>query len=208
MRVACSDSPPVDWDQWRTAMAAVKRGVGPDRYAILLPLNEFEPLLNLAIHDPLLRDGGRYGNFRSEGFRRTLAFYQKIFDKGWAPRVGNTAIPNVWDEFGKGYFSFYINGPWNIAEFRKLLPSSPSDAWMTMPLPGPVAPGASVAGGASFVEFRDSEPQAAAWKQVAYHSNPEFLARFHCLTGHLPPTRSRRTVTALALHHYARALLN
>src|SRR3546814_9370747 len=80
--------------------------------------------LNLAIHDPLLRDGGRYGNFRSEGFRRTLAFYKEIFDKGWAPRVGNTAISNVWDEFGKGYFSFYINGPWNIAEFRKRLPSS------------------------------------------------------------------------------------
>ena len=65
-------APPRDWDEWRTALAAVKREVGPDRYAILLPLNEFEPLLNLAIQqpDPLLRDGGRHGNFRSEGFRR------------------------------------------------------------------------------------------------------------------------------------------
>src|SRR3546814_3269374 len=52
LREAGIDSPPVDWDQWRTAMAAVKREVGPDRYAILLPLNEFEPLLNPTIHDP------------------------------------------------------------------------------------------------------------------------------------------------------------
>src|SRR3546814_19151119 len=59
LREAGIDSPPADWDQCRTAMAAVKREVGPDRYAILLPLNEFEPLLNLAIHDPLDRKSTR-----------------------------------------------------------------------------------------------------------------------------------------------------
>src|SRR3546814_12252736 len=108
MRVACSDSPPVDWDQWRTAMAAVKREVGPDRYAILLPLNEFEQLLNLAIHDPLLREGGRYGNFRSEGFRRTLAFYKEIFAQGRAPRAETTAIPTAGQVLGMGYLISFI----------------------------------------------------------------------------------------------------
>ena len=37
-------------------------------------------------------------------------------------RVSNTQISNVWNEFGRGYFSFYVTGPWNIAEFRKRLP--------------------------------------------------------------------------------------
>ena len=37
----------------------------------------------------------------------------------WAPRMTNTQISNVWDEFGRGYFSFYISGPWNIAEFKQ-----------------------------------------------------------------------------------------
>ena len=32
----------------------------------------------------------------------------------------NTQISNVWDEFGNGLFSFYISGPWNIAEFRSV----------------------------------------------------------------------------------------
>ncbi len=62
-------------------LAAVKARAGPDRYAILLPLNEFEPLLMLALQqpEPLLRDDGRWGNFESAGFRRALAFYLEMF---------------------------------------------------------------------------------------------------------------------------------
>ena len=30
----------------------------------------------------------------------------------------------VWDEFARGYFSFYITGPWNIGEFKRRLPAS------------------------------------------------------------------------------------
>ncbi len=52
------ETPPRDWQQWRSAMAAIKKNAGTDKYAVFLPLNEFEPLLNLAIQqaDPLLRD--------------------------------------------------------------------------------------------------------------------------------------------------------
>lgn len=198
---------PASWDEWRTAMAAVKREAGPGRYAILLPLNEFEPLLNLAIQqpEPLLRDGGRYGNFRSAGFRRTLAFYKEMFDRGWAPKLSNTAISNVWDEFSRGYYTFYINGPWNIAEFKKRLPASLSASWMTMPLPGPHGPGAAVAGGTSFVVFRSSRHKAAAWKLIAYLSSPQVQARFHGLTGNLPSRRSPWRDAALADDPHARA---
>jgi multiple sugar transport system substrate-binding protein len=207
LREAGIAKPPANWAEWSVAMAAVKREVGPKRYAILLPLNEFEPLLNLAVQspDPLLRDGGRYGNFRSAGFKRTLAFYKSIFDHDWAPKVANTAISNVWDEFGNGYYTFYINGPWNIAEFKKRLPASLADDWMTMPLPGPDGPGASVAGGTSFVIFRGSRHKAAAWKLIAYLSSPDVQAQFHALTGDLPSRRSPWQVPALANDPYARA---
>lgn len=186
------ESPPTTWAQWRNAMAAIKREVGPDRYSILLPINEFEPLLVLAIQqpDPLLRDDGRYGNFRSPGFRRALSFYEEMFDKGWAPRLSNTQVSNVWDEFGRGYFSFYINGPWNIAEFRKRLPAELAESWMTMPMPGPDGPGASVANGTSFVVFDKSRNKAAAWKWIAYLSSAEVQTQFHALTGDLPPRRA------------------
>jgi multiple sugar transport system substrate-binding protein len=201
------DQAPRDWAQWREALAAIKREVGPERYSILLPLNEFEPLLNLAIQqpDPLLRDDGRYGNFRSAGFKRALAFYKDMFDQSWAPRLTNTEVSNVWDEFGDGYFAFYINGPWNIAEFRKRLPPEKAGSWMTMPLPGPDGAGASVAGGTSLVLFRQSQHKDAAWKLVAFLSEPDVQAHFHALTGDLPPRRSAWESDALADDPYTGA---
>src|SRR3546814_5603116 len=75
---------------------------------------------------------------------------------------------------------------------------------MTMPRPGPEGPGASVAGGTSFVVFRDSEHKDAAWKLVAYLSDPEVQARFHGMTGNLPPRRSPWKDPALANDPYAR----
>ena len=200
-------APPKSWGEWRIAMAAIKREVGPDNYAILLPLNEFEPLLNLAIQEPepLLRDDGRYGNFRSAGFRHALEFYKEIFDKRWAPLATNVQISNVWDELGNGFFSFYISGPWNIAKFKERLPQDQQDDWMTMPLPGPKGPGASVAGGTSLVIFRQSRHKEAAWKLIEYLSEPETQARFHALTGNLPPRRSPWRTPALGNDPHARA---
>ena len=136
-------TPPRSWADWTTALAAVKRDAGPDRYAILLPLNEFEPLVALALQqsDPLLRDGGRWGNFRSEGFRRTLRLYVDMFRQGFAPPLTNADISNVWNEFARGYYAFYVSGPWNIGEFKRRLPADRQDSWMTAPLPGPDGPG-------------------------------------------------------------------
>lgn len=198
---------PASWDEWRTAMRKVKGVAGKGNYSILLPLNEFEPLLSLAIQqpEPLLRDGGRYGNFRSEGFKQSLGFYKEMFDEKWAPVVTNNQISNVWDEFGKGFYSFYISGPWNIAKFKERLPASQQDDWMTMPLPGPEGPGASLANGTSFVVFRDSPNKAAAWKLIDYLASPQAQAKFHALTGDLPPRRSPWQTPALANDPYARA---
>lgn len=207
LRKAGIDAPPASWDEWRTAMAAVKQAAGAGNYAILLPLNEFEPLLSLAVQqpEPLLRDGGRYGNFRSAGFRQSLSFYKEMFDRGWAPAVTNNQISNVWDEFGKGFYSFYISGPWNIAQFKQRLPASQQGDWMTMPLPGPEGPGASLANGTSFVIFRGSARKPEAWELVRWFSRPEVQARFHAMTGDLPPRRSPWRTPALANDTHARA---
>ncbi len=210
LREAGIAQPPVSWDEWRVALAALKQAQGPSRYSILLPLNEFEPLLSLAIQqpEPLLRDGGRYGNFRSQGFRQALSFYQEMFQRGWAPVVTNNQISNVWDEFGNGMYAYYISGPWNIAQFKQRLPAARQDDWMTMPLPGPDGPGASLANGTSFVVFRSSQRKAAAWKLVEYLSSPEVQAEFHGLSGNLPPRRSPWQTEALANDPHARAFRN
>ncbi len=194
------DAPPRTWAQWEQAMAALDRAGPPGRHAILLPVNEFEPPLSLALQtgDPLLREDGGRGNFSGPGFRKALAFYAGIFERGWAPPVSETQISNVWDEFFRGSFAFYLSGPWNIREFRRRQPPELAGAWGTMPLPGPDGPGAGIAGGTSLVLFRSSRNKEAAWKLVEFLSRPEIQQRFHALIGDLPPRRSTWAHPALA----------
>jgi multiple sugar transport system substrate-binding protein len=191
-------------------LGAIKKMVGRDRYSVLLPLNEFEPLLVLSLQQPseLLRDNGRYGNFRSADFHRTMEFYASMFRRDWAPKMTNTQISNVWDEFGRGLFSFYISGPWNIAEFRKRLPPQLADAWMTAPMPGPNGPGASSAGGASLVIFDRSNSKPATWALMEYLSRSAVQQRFYELTGNMPPRRSTWQSSTLASSPYAKAYLS
>lgn len=191
---------PRTWAEFEQAMAAVKRHVGPDRYAILMPLNEFEQQLSFALQqdDPLLRDGDNYGNFRSPGFRKALAFYANMFEQGWAPKLSETQISNVWYEFFNGYYAFYLSGPWNVREFRKVQPPGMEGKWGTMALPGPTGPGAGIAGGASLVILRRSGHKESAWKLIEYLSRPQVQARFHAIIGDLPPRRSTWRFPSLA----------
>ena len=128
-----------------------------------------------------------------------------MFRKGWAPVAADTNISNVWDEFAKGYFTFYISGPWQIGEFKRRLPASAQDDWMTFPMPGPNGPGVSVAGGSSLVVFRDSPRKAEAWKLVEYLSEPAVQVRFYEITGNLPPRKSAWQAPVFAGNLYAKA---
>lgn len=197
---------PRDWAGWVAAMRAIKqRGLAD--YGVFLPINEYEPLLALALQqpEPLLRNGGRFGNFQSPGFVRASEFYLDLFRQGLAPRATNTQISNIHDEFAKGHFAFVITGPWNIGEFKTRMPPERKDDWMTAPLPGPSGPGASIAGGSSLALFARSERKAAAWKLIEFLSRPEVQLRFFELTGDLPPRRSAWAAPLLAADPYARA---
>jgi multiple sugar transport system substrate-binding protein len=200
-------APPGSWGEWKQMLAAITAQRHADRSGILLPLNEVEPLLALALQqdEPLLREDGRWGNFGSAGFRRALAFYVEAFERGWAPRLGTAAIGNVWNEFGQGRFAFYVSGPWNIGELQRRLPADQQDRWMTAPLPGPDGPGTSIAGGSSLVMFRASRRQAAAWRLIEFLSQPAVQRRFHELTGDLPPRRTTWGDPHLAADVHARA---
>ncbi len=207
LRQAGFPTPPRTWAEWERAMAAIKRNVGPDRYAILMPVNEFEQQVSLALQmpDPLLRDHGNRGNFSSPGFRRALSFYANAFEQGWAPPMSDTQISNVWDEFFNGFYAFYLSGPWNIREFRERAPAHLRDQWGTMPLPGPDGPGAGIAGGTNLVIFRSSRHKAAAWKLIEFLSRPQVQQQFHALIGDMPPRRSAWESPALKNDPYAGA---
>lgn len=191
LRQAGFDHPPKTWSEWRQMLAATSH---PDRkiYGALLPTNEFEQLLSLALQqdDPILRDNNRYGNFRSAGFKRALSFYVDTFKLHQAPAITNVEAGNPWTEFGRGVYAFYFSGPWNIGEFRKRLPAEQQDDWSTAALPGPDGPGASNAGGSSLVIFNTSRHKEQAWQLIEYLSRPDIQRRFYDLLGDMPPRRS------------------
>src|SRR5262245_10659275 len=199
LRQAGFAEPPTSWSDWKTMLAAIQARGNPERRPILLPLNEVEPLLALALQgqEPLLRDDGRWGNFDSPAFRRALSLYLEMFQRGWAPRVAQADSTNVWTDFGRGAFVFYISGPWNIGELERRLPANVQSTWTTAPLPGPDGPGSSTAGGSSLVIFRRSRHAEMAWQLVEYLSTPAVQRRFYELTGDLPPRRDSWAALAL-----------
>ncbi|MBC8055609.1 MAG: extracellular solute-binding protein, partial [Rhizobiales bacterium] len=124
LRDAGIDRAPQSWGEWMTAMRAIKRRGGDNRFGALMPLNEPDPLFALALQQgPLLADDDTRGAFSKPAFRRALDFYAGIFHEGLAPAMTDTQISNVWDEFARGMFTFYVSGPWNIGEFRRRLPA-------------------------------------------------------------------------------------
>ncbi len=86
---------PKTWAEMEQVMAAIKRKVGPDRFAILMPLNEFEQQLSFALQqdDRLLRDHDNYGNFRGAGFRKALGFYDNMYQKAGHRRSPRPRCP-------------------------------------------------------------------------------------------------------------------
>ncbi|HWK82221.1 MAG TPA: sugar ABC transporter substrate-binding protein [Caldimonas sp.] len=199
LRAAGHARPPQTWSEWHTAMADIRRFGGARSYGALLPLNEPDPLFALSLQQgPVLMDGDTRGAFSQPPFRRALDFYAGVFRDDLAPRMTNTQVSNVWDEFARGLFAFYVTGPWNIGEFRRRLPAERQSDWAAAPLPGPDGPGASTAGGSSLVIFKGSRRKEAAWKLISFLSEPETMQRFHALTGDLPPRRSAWRAPALA----------
>ncbi len=199
LRAAGFARAPQSWPEWLDAMRAIKRRGGERGYGALLPLNEPHPLFALALQQgALLSDDDTRGAFAKPAFRRALDFYAGIFHEGLAPAMTNTQVSNVWDEFARGLFTFYVSGPWDIGEFRRRLPAARRADWATAPLPGPDGPGVSTAGGSSLVLFRHSPRKDAAWTLIEYLSEPETMQRFHALTGDLPPRRSAWRAPALA----------
>lgn len=186
------DAPPLAWAEWKAALHRVKAVAGPGNYAALLPLNEFEQLLTIALSAGarLLRDNGGRGAFADPEFQAALGFYKSLFDEGLAPVASATQISNIWDEFSRGFFSIFTSGPWTIGDMKSRLPADRQDTWATAPNPGPRGIGSAAPGGSSLAVLKGEGDTDAAWDLVARLLAPGAQLEFQKLTGDLPARRS------------------
>lgn len=202
------DSLPQSWAGWVEAMEAVKRVVGPDRYPIFLPTNEWAQPVILGLQNgaQLITKDAR-GAFSEPAFREAFDFYLSLFQRDLAPTMGQFDVANPHQEFERGFFAMWITGPWQMGEFKRRLSPENQDTWATAPMPGPTGPetGFSHAGGSSLVMFSGSEHQQAAWKLIEFLSRPEQQRRFYELTGSLPARMETWQQTDLMNDEHARA---
>ncbi len=186
---------PTTWEEWRAAMEAVRVRSGSTdadvaTYGAFLPTNEWNVpiILGLQAGSSLLRERDTRGAFSEPAFRRAFEYFTGLYRDGLAPKYGSNDVANMYQEFARGRFVFYVSGPWQIGEFSRRLPQDLQGQWATAPMPGPVdgVPGVSLAGGSSLVIFQSSTQKDAAWKLIEYLSRPQQQATFYELTGDLP----------------------
>jgi len=222
--------PPRTWGALKEALARVAKAEGGVRPPLLLPLTEWELPVVLALQHgaTLLRDGDRYGDFRSPAFRAAFELYLSFFREGLAPVTGAAQLANLHQDFGAGLFAAFVSGPWQVGELRRRLPASFEPRWSTAPLPAPDAsspsaavervpgrgtrpssarPGVSLAGGAGLALVRASPRKEEAWRLAAFLAEPPQQLAFHRLTGDLPARRSAWDDPALRGDAKARAFL-
>ncbi len=185
-------APPLEWAAWKAALHRVKTLSGSDNYAVLLPLNEFEQLLTMALSAGarLLRDHDARGAFADPEFQAALGFYKSLFDEGLAPLASAAQISNIWNEFARGTFAVFTSGPWSIGDMRSRLPAAMQDKWGTAPNPGPRGIGSAAPGGSSLAVFKGAGDPAAAWELVTRLLAPDAQLALHQSTGDLPARRS------------------
>jgi len=184
--------PPGSWQEWLEVSRRIRARAeqeGREAYAMLLPTNEWAPLVILGLQNGsgLLKERDTRGDFSGDAFREAFGYYTRFFHEGLAP-VGVTQVTNVYQGLAEGFFAMYITGPWNIGEFRRRLPPQMQDRWMTAPLPSPdgAQQGVSLAGGSSLAMARSCEQKDEVWKLIEYLSEPSVQLAFYQITGDLP----------------------
>ena len=182
------DSVATNWADWDTQLAALSGAKRPGKYGLLMPFNEYEPLVAFCLQAdaPILLDGGTRGGFQQKSVREAFAYAASMYQRGFAAPLTHTEVTDPYSAFARGDYAFIITGPWNLGEFAKRLPRDMQDKWSTALLPGPQGVGASSAGGVSMCIPRASRRKDDAFRFIEHMGAGRQQADFYAATGDLP----------------------
>ena len=176
------------WADWDRQLAALSSGARQGRFGLLMPINEYEPLVALCLQagTPILLDDSTRGGFQQPAMRESFAYAASLYQRGYAARIMHGEVTDIYSAFARGDFAFYITGPWNLAEFARRLPANLQDQWTTAPLPGPTGRGVSSAGGVSMCLAKTSRNKDRAFQFLDFMTTTARQADFYKVTGDLP----------------------
>lgn len=184
------ENPPRTWNELYDVSKKIKNKLNDkNKYAFFIPTNEWLPFIAFGMQNgsELLKNNNCYGNFSGEKFKEAMNYLSRFYYEGLSP-VDMQQLMNIFQGFEEGFYSLYITGPWNVAEFQKRLPAKMQNDWMTAPLPSPTSdyPGYSLPGGSSLVLNSLSENKKAAWKWIEFLSKKETQLEFYKMVSSLP----------------------
>ena len=199
LQAAGFDAVATTWADWDRQLAALSSGRRQGRFGLLMPINEYEPLVALCLQAsaPILLDDSTRGGFQQPAMRDSFAYAASLYQRGYAARIMHGEVNDLYSAFARGDFAFYITGPWNLAEFARRLPADLQDRWATAPLPGPSGPGVSSAGGVSMCLAKTSRDKDRAFRFLDYMTATVRQADFYKVTGDLPSDQSAWPVAGL-----------
>lgn len=186
-------APPPRWDDWKTAARKLVKSGEASRFAVLMPLNENEHLLGIALSAgaAFVRDDGGRGDFSAPEFIEALGFYRSLYAEGLAPVASASEIANVWAEFARGTFAIYPSGPWTVGDMRARLPAALQDKWGTAPNPGPQGTGSAPPGGSSLVVYAGhGAREDLGWQVIEGLVGVPAQRALLAITGDLPSRRA------------------
>ena len=177
--------PPSDWDGL-TAMAADMQAAGAEWGITLQPgqtgaWQTFMPFAWQAGAQMTNEDATEF-TIDSPEFVEALTKYQSFFTDGLAP----TELPQgeLEPAFMAGTIGAFVSGPWHVGILAETDEAGMENVALA-PLPAG-AQAASFIGGANLAVFKDAENRDAAWKFVAWLSQPEVQVEWYKAVNDLP----------------------
>jgi multiple sugar transport system substrate-binding protein len=180
-------APPLDWDDWRTMAARIKRR-RPDDHVFLALLNYEGWLFTMLAQTGAypLRDRDTRGNFRTPEAREAFSFYLSLFRDCYAPMAASTEVQDPLAAFAAGQFAVWEAGPTWLLDLRRRRAELPPGRWATARVAGPRGPGPTSAKDVSLSVSAASPRQADAWRLVRHLTSRASELRFADLIGSLP----------------------
>lgn len=199
LRQAGYETPPGDWDGWRTMARAIKRR-RPDDFVFMMLLNWPTALVNMLSQAGavLLRDHDTRGNFQTAEVRMTFAYYASLFTDGFAPRALSTEVQDPIAAFAQGFFAIWPSGPPTLLDFKRRANDLPPDRWSTARIAGPHGPGRLSGLSTSLCVSATTSRPAEAWALVRHLSSASSELRYQRLIGNLPARASAWSSPQLA----------
>lgn len=191
---------PENWEELRAFGEAMTRDINGDgridQYAFNLPTRgeqELFTFLRQAGGD-LIDDQTLQVLADTPEMAEGLAFYQELFNRGWAPVQSISAL-GPHQSMARGVHASFISGPWFVGIIQRELPDL-AGRWAVAPMPRHTRE-SSFLGGSNLSIFRGSENPDLAWAFVEFCSRPDIQLLWYQAVGNLPASRAAWEVPEL-----------